>query len=125
MKKLLFFTLLLLQYGVLSSAFSDIGGHQYEAEILSLAQQGIVQGYPDGSFKPQQSLTRAELLKIILVAKGISLTDQTDCFPDIAGHRAIPYICTAKQKNIIKGYEDGTFKPNQAVSIAEGLKIAL
>jgi hypothetical protein len=125
MKKYFLLALLCFSYGIVASAFSDIEGHQYEEAILSLAHQGILQGYPDGSFKPQQSLTRAELVKIILTAKGFSLTDQTDCFPDIKSHRASAYICTAKENNIIKGYDDGTFKPNQTVTIAEGLKIAL
>ncbi|MFH1218719.1 MAG: S-layer homology domain-containing protein [Candidatus Peregrinibacteria bacterium] len=111
-----------------TSTLSDIGTHQYKNAIEFISSRNIVQGYPDGTFKPDQTINRAELLKIILESK---LTEEylnsfadTDCFVDVpAGEWFTKYVCAAKEKEIIKGYADGTFKPAQAVNFAEALKI--
>ena len=55
--------------GTTQAFFSDVMDHQYVESILSIQDRDIVQGYPDGTFRPDQGITRAEILKIILEAK--------------------------------------------------------
>ena len=125
-KFLLFFSFLPFISGVSFALFSDVEQHQYEDDIIHLASLWIVQWYLWGTFKPDQSLTRAELLKIVMTANITPLTSRdASCFSDVEGHWARDFICTAKELNIIKGYDDNSFKPDQPVIIVEGLKIAL
>ncbi len=91
---------------------------------------GIMVGDENGNFNPYQCLTRAELTKIIVVTsnpdfmKEASFTGQSfsDAGPE---HWAYPYIEYAKSNGIIDGYEDGTFKPENDVTIEELLKMAV
>lgn len=107
--------------------FSDIGkGHPYSSAIEWAKQSGILQGYPDGSFKPDNTVNRAEFLKIVLVAKGSDTgASGTSGFHDVNDNAwYAPYVRYAKASGIVQGYPDGSFKPEQAVNFAEALKMA-
>jgi len=105
---------------------SDISGHMYQESIQYLYIQEVVKGYPDGTFGPNRPITRAEIIKIILEASADqALGSGSNCFPDVSDERFAHYVCYAKQHAIIKGYPDGTFKPQNNVTIAEWLKMAL
>lgn len=106
-------------------AFQDAIGHHYQSSIEFLHARDIVQGFPDGSFGPDRGITRAEMLKIILGATEAKIGTRTDCFTDVKDERYANYVCYAKAKDIIKGYGDGSFKPDAQVTVAEGLKMAL
>ncbi len=108
-------------------SFVDSVGHQYQDAIDQLFDLQIVQWYPDQTFRPDQAITRAEMLKIIMLAADISInTDSWSCFPDVRdGDRFVDYVCTARAMNIIQGYDDGTFRPNLSVSFVEGIKIGI
>lgn len=127
MKKLIVMLVVLSFQGYAFAQLSDIEQSPYADEIAELYTRGIIKGYPDGSFKPTQPITRAELLKIILSAANIELVAQTDpCFSDVAQEeRYQDPVCTAKAMGIVKGYPDGSFKPNQTVTFVEGLKMAI
>ena len=124
MKKylLLIGALLSLSQVALVSAYSDISGYLFEDSIQSLSDEGILHGYTDGTFKPDSKITRAEFLKMILGAAGVE-TVGADCFSDVGEEWYAPAICTAKESEIVGGYSDGTFLPNQAVNLIEALKI--
>lgn len=108
------------------ASFSDLAWHRYEDSIMFLSARDVVKGYPDGTFWPDRAITRAEMVKIIFEAAQVDLEEVgTHCFRDVADERYTPYICYAKQEKIIQGYGDGTFKPEQSVTFAEWLKIAL
>ena len=67
------------------NCFPDVGlTHPNMIAICALKGQDIIQGYPDGTFRPIKSLNRAELLKILIENKGVSpaLAEYSDCFPD-------------------------------------------
>ena len=99
-------------------AFEDTVGHQYEKDIAHLAEMGVVQGYEGNLYKPDQVISRAELLKIILKTANVDIESGLEsCYYDV--------VCTAKKLKIIRGYEDGSFKPNQQVLLVEGLKMAI
>lgn len=111
-----------------TSPFVDVSNNDdYVSAILWAKQFGILQGYPDGTFMPNNVVNRAEFLKIVLRAKNINVnaTSGTSGFKDVDENDWFaPYVRYAKTQRIIQGYPDGTFKPNQAVNFAEALKMA-
>lgn len=106
-------------------AFSDVAeSTKYSQAITALQADTIVEGYSDGTFKPNNTINRAEFLKIILEANPSKLNKQAaNCFPDVQTEWFAKYVCSAKKAGIISGYPDGTFKPGQSISFAEASKI--
>lgn len=105
------------------AAFSDVPlSHKHADAINYVESESIVNGYPDGSYKPDQLINRAEFTKIIIAATASEITG-SNCFPDVSTQWFAPFICYAKSQNIIGGYPDGTFKPEQNISFAEAAKI--
>lgn len=106
---------------------SDVSGTTYEVAINYLVGEGVLEGYPDGTYKPNQTINRAELLKIILEASDTDTsTASNSCFPDVMGDDwYVKYVCAAQAAGIVEGYPDGTFKPAQTVNFVEALKITL
>lgn len=100
--------------------FTDIAGHWAEAFIMQGAKDGIIKGYPDGTFKPNQYLTRAQTASLIVRGLGLE-TDEPAPFSDIGGYAAETQaeIEAAYHYNIIQGYPDGTFKPAKKVTRAQ------
>ena len=104
----------------------DVVGHAYETAIRYLYDNSIIQGYADGSYKPDQTVNRAEFTKIIVGAKlGNNPTSSaSNCFPDVKSSEwYASYVCYAKNAGIIGGYPDGTFKPSNTINLAEAAKI--
>ena len=91
-----------------------------------LQQRGILDGYGDGSFKPENPINRAESIKVLLESIGEAPdTEIEDNFVDVPADAWFSgYVAKAKRQGIIKGYEDGTFRPAQTVNQVELLKIA-
>ena len=108
------------------AAFDDVRlAHPYYTAISYLEENNIIHGYPDGTFKPQNEINRAEFLKIILGGSGIPTDVLTlTPFPDV-DHNAwyAPYIKKAYAEGWIQGYPDGTFKPAQKINKVEAIKI--
>lgn len=112
----------------LSSAkkFTDIKEEdKYYLPSRYLSEKEIINGYGDGTFKPEKDISRAELLKIIFEGNKTKTTNpDTNCFPDVGYQEWYSkYVCTAKDLKIISGYDDGNFKPDQTINKAEALKI--
>lgn len=108
-----------------SKDLSDIGGHANETAIQYLADNLIVSGYPDATFKPEQTINRAELMKIITEASGAIPNESkyNNCFPDVTDEWFALYVCYAKDKNWVQGYPDGNFKPANDINKVEALKM--
>ncbi|MFA6305499.1 MAG: S-layer homology domain-containing protein [Candidatus Gracilibacteria bacterium] len=110
--------------------FTDVDStNQYYDAIKYVKDNGIVQGYGDGTFKPDDKINRAELVKIIVEA-GVaddSMTETCDIksvFSDLKNSEwYVQYICTAYNMGIINGYPDGTFKPANYINFVEAAKI--
>jgi polyhydroxybutyrate depolymerase len=99
---------------------------RYSESVAFLRDRNVLQGYPDGTFKPDQTINRAEFLKIVLKGKGGSTPIDQGCFSDVAaGEWYAPFVCAAARRDIVNGYPDGTFKPSQPVNTAEAIKIVL
>jgi hypothetical protein len=109
------------------SSFKDVQDKDpYLPAIEWGKSSGILQGYPDGTFQPERTVNRAEFLKIVLSAKKSDLGTGTESagFQDVEDSAWFAkYVAYAKKQGIIQGYGDGTFRPNQSVSFAEGLKM--
>ncbi len=118
-----FATLFLLPLTVLS--FSDSQNNLNEKAITYLQEKGVVQGYSDGTYRPYNSINRAEFLKITLGAIHTKLTNTGNCFPDISTEWYASYVCTAKSLGIVSGYSDGYFRAANSINLAEALKITL
>lgn len=104
--------------------FQDIEYSWYESSINTLAGEKIISGFDDGTFGPAKSITRAEILKIILQASGngVGEVPLDRCFPDVAVNIWYHgYICRAYALHITNGFSDGTFKPNNTVTTLEAL----
>ena len=107
------------------AGFTDVSDdHTYSPAIDYVKDKGIVDGYPDGTYKPDDKINRAEFTKIVIAAKFTS-EEIDSCvpakkFPDVQSSEwYAKYICVAKNNKIIEGYPDGTFKPNNYINFAE------
>lgn len=106
------------------ASFSDIdSSHDNYDAIRYMQAENIVAGYSDGTFKPDQTINRAEFTKIIMGAIGKEAANGSGCFTDVKNEWFAPYVCGAKSLNIIGGYADGTFKPGKEINFAEAAKI--
>lgn len=111
-------------------AFSDTKNHLYEAAIENVFEQGIVKGYEDETYRPNVSINRAEFVKILLESRfpeESRLRESVNpfCFEDLKDSIEwySEYVCLAKDKQIISGYPDQTFRPSEFVNRAEAAKI--
>ena len=107
------------------ASFSDVSTHKYKISIDYLVSIKTLNGYEDGTFKPDQTINRAELMKVLIAGQGIfpDAGVYKNCFIDVKSEWFAPFVCYGKEKGWVNGYADGTFKPSQAVSKAEALKI--
>lgn len=106
--------------------FNDVDFSDNNAEAISyLKTNDVIGGYPDGSFKPNNPINRAELLKILVEGAGYtpSETEFKNCFPDVKTDWYAKYACYAKEEGWVEGYPDGTFKPEQPVNKTEAIKM--
>ncbi len=108
------------------AVFKDTVGHWARNYIEALYRKGIVKGRDTSVFAPDDSLTRAEFIKVALAAAGIKADAEItsapfDDVPLFAWYA--PYIKKAKDLGLTKGYADGTFKPEQPINRAEAVHI--
>lgn len=110
-----------------AASLLDIAGNPDATAIEYLYEHGIVGGYPDGTFKPGNTVNRAELLKILAAREGMHPQGEKyrDCFPDVKTEWFAPYVCYAKEQGWVSGYPDGTFRPGNTVNTAEAVKIIM
>ncbi|KJS11226.1 MAG: hypothetical protein VR67_14875 [Peptococcaceae bacterium BRH_c8a] len=94
---------------------TDIAGHWAGANIKKLVELGAVSGYPDGSFKPNKTITRAEFATVLVNAFNLT-PRQGKKFTDTANHWARDFISTAAAYGIVNGYDDSRFGPNDPIT---------
>lgn len=101
-------------------ALSDIQGNWAETPIQKLIVQGVINGYPDQTFKPDQPVTRAEFAKIVAKTFKYSETSGSKRLaPDIAGNWAESYINAVGAQKVMNVFSDGNFKPGENLSRAQ------
>jgi hypothetical protein len=107
-------------------SFNDVVGDYWSrGPIEYCGTLGLVEGYPDGTFKPERALSRAELATLLVRAKGVELPRiEESPYPDVsATHWAARYIAAAMEMGLVKGYPDGTFRPNNKITRSEGVMV--
>lgn len=109
-----------------ATAFDDVAGNKHANAVNVLAQLGVIGGYEDGTFKPDQKVTRAEMAKLVYVLYTTFVDAGTadTAFADVADdHWATGYINWCSKMGIIGGYGDGKFGPNDNVTYDQALKM--
>ena len=102
-----------------TNTFNDVPGNHWAADYIGYMQQfGIITGYPDGSFRPDAPVARAEFAAI--ASRFEKLTEGTKSFADVpADYWAAKYINFAATRGWVTGYTDGTFRPENPIARAE------
>jgi inhibitor of cysteine peptidase len=104
--------------------FTDVQpGAPFIEGIQYLKDAGVLEGYADGTFLPDNKINRAEFLKIVMEASDHGDLDGTNCYPDVKAQWFAPYVCGATELGLVKGYDDGRFRPEQEINFAEASKI--
>lgn len=111
--------------------FSDVSDQDTILAIETLRLMGALDGYPDGTFRPEGHLTRAQFCKMAVYAMNgeneLGLYETITVFPDVKGsHWASAYVnMAAKGKGVIAGYPDGSFHPEETLTAGQAVTILL
>ena len=112
------------QFWSTSNNFSDVAPDAwYNNAVSTMVNAGIIQGYEDGTFRPNASITRAEFAAIASRFMSAGYDVEEDLFTDIAAHWARESINDAAMAKWINGYPDGTFLPDKAITRAEAVTL--
>ena len=111
-------------------AFSDINDSDMAEAVEVLHGLGIVDGYSDGGYHPNETLTRAQFSKLAVLAEGhgdqVSSSAYRTLFSDVPGSSwAAPYVNQAYSEGPVSGYGDGTFGPDDPVTMGQAVTIVL
>ncbi|UOG90786.1 MAG: S-layer homology domain-containing protein [Candidatus Thiothrix sulfatifontis] len=112
------------------SQYSDISkNYEYCSDVRFTSSMGWARGYSDRTFRPKKEITRAEFMKIVLIAsRGLDhfSSEVNDCFSDVKNTDWFhSYVCVAKNESIVNGYSDNKFNPHENISYIQALKIVL
>ena len=113
----------------LAAGFKDVpDSHAYHIQIETLAQLGIINGYSDGTFRPNEQVTRQQFAKMVILAMRINVTEDDKCdFIDVKKSSDIDlypdnYVAAAAREKIVTGYQGDSgpiFKPDAAITLAQ------
>jgi hypothetical protein len=107
-----------------SSVPFDTKGHWAESYVGELTQRGIIGGFPDGSFKPDDGITRAQFAAIAVKALNLPSASGPASFADVsASYWANKAIASVSQAGLVTGFPDGSFKPEDKITRAQALVI--
>lgn len=113
------------KYWKTDNRYSDVKSTDwYNNAISTLSNMGIIDGYPDGTFRPNAGITRAEFAKIAVSFFKDNVRETIgDRFSDIHGKWYTEYVNLANELAIVNGYPDGTFRPDNKIIRAESMTI--
>lgn len=108
----------------------DIDGTPYEEVVKTLVQKNVVNGYEDGTFLPQNPITRAEFItmfyRLFYNDRMKNTKPPKNYFVDVpSNHYAYFFINDGASLNLLSGYGDNTFKPNKAITYAEAFTVCV
>lgn len=104
------------------SDFSDVSD-EYENIVNLFVGAEIIEGYPDKTFKGTAGITRAEFVKMLSDMLKYKHDGETTEYTDVSGHWCEQYIAAFSKNGLLKGYPDGTFKPDNIITRAEAVVI--
>ena len=113
-----------------AASFADVTDTETAEAVAVLTSMGVVDGYSSGVYAPEDTLTRAQFCKMIVLATGrgasVSQNSYRALFDDVASNSwALGYINVAYSDGLVAGYGDGTFGPNDGVTVAQAVTIVL
>ncbi len=110
-----------------SGIFADLpSGHWAENCVQKLVNKNIVSGDPEGTFRPNDNVNRAEFVKMIILALYPELKNYSgnNCYNDVSGTDWFAgFVCAADSKNIVSGYDGGLFMPSRNITRAEATSV--
>lgn len=109
-----------------AAAFNDVkAGDWYYDAVTFMTRNGYMSGYPDGTFKPNEPITRAEIVTVLARYKEVAgIASTTSALSDVnSGHWAFNELQTAVEKGWLKGYEDNSLKPDANLTRAEAVTL--
>ncbi|MBQ1215641.1 MAG: S-layer homology domain-containing protein, partial [Firmicutes bacterium] len=123
MKKIVSVMLVLLMiFSSVTAIFADVVGTSYEEAVKALMASKVVSGYTDGTFRPENTLTRAEACAFLVNYLAPTEEERNAAadsgFTDVTGW-ATTFVNYAVEKGLVKGYTDGTFRPSNKVNYQE------
>ena len=107
-------------------AFNDLDENDWSSKyIATLNSKGVAGGYGDGSFKPNNNITRAEFAKMVnaVLSNEGALSNNTQSFGDLSNHWANSSVSSLAGNSLVNGYEDGSFRPDNNITRAEASAI--
>lgn len=107
--------------------FPDVStSYPHRDAIEKLTDLGVIGGNPDGKFHPTDPVNRAAMLKMLYLAAKMEPEKSGGCFSDVQlGSWYENFVCDAATRGFVQGYAGGVFKPGQAVTRAEAIKLAI
>lgn len=117
-----------LTFGVVAPASASENGHKYYAEAEFLNELGVVDGYEDGTYRLDNSITRMEFTALLVRMMDMENLVETYAnyvyFNDVTEKEwGYKYVNLANQMGFIEGYGDGLFGPNDKVTVAQAVKM--
>lgn len=109
--------------------FPDVSEeHLNHDAIIGVARSGIVEGYADGNFGPDNKVTRQQFAKMVSIYAGLALEEGVACpFADVAADWPYPsgYVTAAAKAEIIKGYPGALFRPYNDITVAQVVTMSM
>ncbi|WP_194015595.1 S-layer homology domain-containing protein [Synechocystis salina] len=107
-----------------SSSFADLQGYWGSPYVTTLAERGIIGGFPNGTFQPNAQITRAQFAAIAVKAFNLSPGNGSRSFRDVpANYWAAPAISAVNNSGLVTGFPDGSFRPEENITRAQALVI--
>ncbi|MBC7822763.1 MAG: S-layer homology domain-containing protein [Candidatus Parcubacteria bacterium] len=104
------------------SSLSDVRGHWAETFIQGLISRNLISGFPDGTYKPEAPITRAQYASIVAKAYDLPLKQSATNFSDVPQNFwALDSITKSNRMGFIAGFPDGTFRPGQNLTRVQAL----
>ena len=105
-------------------AFADVANHWSKTEVNDMGSRMIVSGVSNNTFEPNRSITRAEFAAVVVRALGLKPGEGSNSFSDVSDSDwYADVVKTASSYNLIGGYEDGTFRPQERITRQEAMAL--
>ena len=118
--------LVLIEEPVIESTYADVADDAWYAEsVADVTNSGLFNGISEEEFAPEESMTRAMFVTVLGRLDGVAVKDAcVTGFEDTPGDQYYSsYVAWANMNNIVNGYEDGTFRPDETVTREEAMQI--
>lgn len=117
-------TTFLLAPQVHAQALSDVRGYWGEQYITTLVNRSIIGGFPDGTFRPNADITRAQFAAIAVKAFNLPVSGVSNNFTDVrSNYWANPAITAVSNSGLVTGFPDGTFRPDDRITRAQAMVV--